>query len=87
MWRTKLGKINRTITTTELNALCDGDAVPLDEREPNEGVLITQGAVEDRPGRGRLYTAASSPEWARIPTAPGMRPSGSEEAAKFKNAM
>ena len=58
--RTKLGKINRTITTTELNALCDGNRVPLDEREQNEGVLITQGAVEGRPGRGgsTLFSAA-----------------------------
>jgi hypothetical protein len=69
-----------------LNALCDDDRVRLDQPEQNEAVLITQGAVEGGPG-GRLYTAASSPERARIPTAPRMRPSGSEEAAKFKNAM
>jgi Cytidine and deoxycytidylate deaminase zinc-binding region len=31
-------EINRTITTTELNALCDGNRVPLDEREQNEGL-------------------------------------------------
>jgi hypothetical protein len=59
--RTKLGKINRTITTTELNALCDGNRVPLDEREQNEGVLITQGAVEGRPGRGRLHALQRRP--------------------------
>jgi hypothetical protein len=31
--RTKLGKINRTIITTELNALYEGNRVSLDERE------------------------------------------------------